>query len=75
MEWKVRVHHEEGSYWAEVIDLPGCLASGDSMDELLEALREAIALCVEDDVSSASAAEIEVAEMTMASGGVEPQAA
>lgn len=75
MEWKVRVHHEEGSYWAEVVDLPGCLASGDSMDELLEALREAIALCVEDDVSSASAAEIEVAEMTMASGGVEPQAA
>lgn len=75
MEWKVRVHHEEGSYWAEVVDLPGCLASGDSIDELLDALREAIALCVEDDVSSASAAEIEIAEMTVASGRIEPRAA
>ena len=75
MEWKVKMHHEEDSYWAEVVDLPGCLASGDTIDELLEALTEAIALCVEDDVSSTSAAKIEVAEMTVVSGGLGPQAA
>ena len=40
----VRVHPEEGSFWAEVRELPGCFASGDSMDELWEALGEAISL-------------------------------
>jgi hypothetical protein len=40
----VRVHREEGSFWAEVTDLPGCFASGDSMEELWEALTEAIGI-------------------------------
>jgi predicted RNase H-like HicB family nuclease len=39
----VRIH-DEGSdgMWAEVKELPGCLASGMDMDELREALAEAI---------------------------------
>lgn len=43
-EYRVLVHHEDDSYWAEVEDLPGCFVSGDSMDEIFEALPEAIAL-------------------------------
>lgn len=42
--WHVRVHSEDGSLWAEVLDLPGCFASGDTMDELVDALTEAIGL-------------------------------
>jgi predicted RNase H-like HicB family nuclease len=30
--------------WAEVLELPGCFASGQDMDELWEALTEAISL-------------------------------
>ena len=46
----MRVHEEEdGSLWAEVLDLPGCFASGDTLDELREALGEAISLYIADD--------------------------
>jgi predicted RNase H-like HicB family nuclease len=44
VELTVRVHQEEGSYWAEVLELPGCFASGETLDELREALGEAIRL-------------------------------
>lgn len=44
MDLTARVHQEDGSYWAEVVELPGCFASGDDLDELKEALAEAIFL-------------------------------
>jgi len=37
---------EEGGYWAEVPDIPGCASQGESLEELLHNLREAIAGCV-----------------------------
>ena len=43
-EFRVLVHEEDGSYWAEVEDLPGCFASGGTLDELREAVVEAITL-------------------------------
>ncbi len=46
----VRVNQEEdGSLWAEVLELPGCFASGDTLDALRDALEEAISLYVTDD--------------------------
>jgi predicted RNase H-like HicB family nuclease len=40
---KIVVHAaEEGGYWAEVPALPGCVSQGDSMDELMANIREAI---------------------------------
>lgn len=43
-ELHVDVHHEDGSYWAEVRELPGCFASGDTAAELIESIEEAVAL-------------------------------
>jgi predicted RNase H-like HicB family nuclease len=40
----VDVHREDGSYWAEVRELPGCFASGATVAELVEAVEEAVAL-------------------------------
>ena len=40
----VDVHHEDGSYWAEVRELPGCFASGDMVGELFESVEETVAL-------------------------------
>ena len=40
----VDVHHEEGSYWAEVRELPGCFAAGDTVAELIESVEEAVAV-------------------------------
>lgn len=33
---------EEGGFWAEVPDLPGCATQGDTLQELLRNLAEAV---------------------------------
>lgn len=33
---------EEGGYWAEVPALPGCITEGDTMEEVLDNLQDAI---------------------------------
>ena len=43
-EFTINVHQESDSLWADVVELPGCFASGDNPDELQEALEEAISL-------------------------------
>jgi predicted RNase H-like HicB family nuclease len=40
-EIRALVHEEDGSFWAEVPSCPGLLASGQTLDELAEALQEA----------------------------------
>ena len=46
---KAIVHHEDGVYWAEVPDLPGCYTQADTLDGLVENLQEAISLYLEDE--------------------------
>jgi len=46
MKIKIVVHEaEEGGFWAEVPAIPGCATQGDSRDELVQNLREAIEGC------------------------------
>jgi predicted RNase H-like HicB family nuclease len=54
IDYTVTVHQEDGSYWAEVDELPGCFAAGDSLDELWESLREAVELYVSTPESKVS---------------------
>ena len=43
MNIKVRVHEaEEGGFWAEVPALPGCVSQGETLDETILNIREAI---------------------------------
>jgi len=37
---------DEGGYWAEVPSIPGCATQGETMDELMANLREAITGCL-----------------------------
>jgi predicted RNase H-like HicB family nuclease len=47
MKIKVVVHEaKEGGYWAEVPAIPGCATQGESTEELLLKLREAIEGCL-----------------------------
>lgn len=39
-----QVHQEGGSFWAELVEFPGCFAAGDTLDELQASLSEAVAL-------------------------------
>ena len=42
-KYKAIVHEaEEGGYWAEVVELPGCVTEGDTLDELNANLQEAV---------------------------------
>lgn len=51
MKLKVVVHDaEEGGYWAEVPSIPGCATQGDSFEELLQNLYEAVEACLSVDL-------------------------
>jgi predicted RNase H-like HicB family nuclease len=51
VELTARIHIEEGRCWADVSELPGCFAAGDTLGELFESLQEGIALCLADETS------------------------
>jgi predicted RNase H-like HicB family nuclease len=52
MKIKVIVHEaEEGGYWAEVPAIPGCATQGETFEELLKNLYEAVEGCLSVDVS------------------------
>ena len=47
-KYAVVIHEEpEGGFWAEVPALPGCYSQGDSIEELMDNMSEAIALVLE----------------------------
>jgi predicted RNase H-like HicB family nuclease len=50
MQIKIVVHQEPEGLWAEVPSIPGCVSQGDSMEELLENIQEAIEGCLGVDV-------------------------
>jgi predicted RNase H-like HicB family nuclease len=51
MKLKVIVHPaEEGGFWAEVPAIQGCATQGDTMEELLENLHEAVEACLSVDL-------------------------
>ncbi|MBV9931803.1 MAG: type II toxin-antitoxin system HicB family antitoxin [Alphaproteobacteria bacterium] len=52
MKVKIVVHEaEEGGFWAEVPVLPGCASQGETMEELIANVREAISGWLEADVT------------------------
>ena len=38
---------EEGGYWAEILELPGCATQGETLDELKANMREALEAVLE----------------------------
>jgi len=53
MKIKVIIHEaEEGGYWAEVPAISGCATQGDTMEELIENLYEAVEGCLSVDLKS-----------------------
>lgn len=47
MRLQIIVHQaEEGGYWAEVPSIAGCVSQGESLDELLRNIREAVDGCL-----------------------------
>jgi len=58
MKLKVVIHPaEEGGFWAEVPAISGCATQGETIEELLTNLYEAVEACLSVDLT-----EIEIAE-------------
>jgi predicted RNase H-like HicB family nuclease len=54
MKLKVVIHEEEGGYWAEVPAIPGCATQGETLEELLRNVHEAVQACLSVEPGSAS---------------------
>ena len=51
MKLKIIIHDvEEGGYWAEVQAIPGCATQGDTMEELVQNIYEAVDGCLSVDI-------------------------
>jgi len=51
MRIKVVVHQaEEGGYWAEIPAIPGCATQGETFEELLKNLYEAVEGCLSKEL-------------------------
>lgn len=51
MRLKVVVHEaEEGGYWAEVPAIPGCATQGETLEELMTNVRDAVEACLSVDL-------------------------
>jgi len=54
MKIKVIIHEaEEGGYWAEVPAIPGCATQGETFEELLQNIYEAVEGCLSVDIDPA----------------------
>ncbi|HTT85268.1 MAG TPA: type II toxin-antitoxin system HicB family antitoxin [Rhizomicrobium sp.] len=52
MKIKVVVHDaEEGGFWAEVPAIPGCVSQGETMEELMANIHDAIEGCLSADIT------------------------
>ncbi len=66
MKFKVILREgEDGWYVVEVPSLPGCISQGKTVDEALENIKEAIALCLEPDDDIISLGSGQIAEVTV----------
>ena len=67
MTLKVVIHPaEEGGYWAEVPSIPGCVSQGETREELLAIVQEAIEGCLSVELESNSQEEgTEVVELAV----------
>ncbi len=53
MKLKTIIHKaEEGGYWAEIPAIPGCATQGETFEELLENIYEAVEGCLSVDVET-----------------------
>lgn len=53
MKIKAIVHEaDEGGFWAEIPSIPGCATQGETFEELLANIYEAVDACMSVDVAS-----------------------
>jgi predicted RNase H-like HicB family nuclease len=52
MKYIVLIHRENNSYWGECPEFPGCFSQGETTEELMENMREAVELYLDESNAS-----------------------
>jgi predicted RNase H-like HicB family nuclease len=60
MDLTVDTHAEDGGFWSEIRELPGCFASARTLSELGEAIGESVGLYLWDVPATIGAGELRV---------------
>jgi predicted RNase H-like HicB family nuclease len=63
MDLTLEIRQEGADYWSQIRELPGCFASGRTLDELREALGESIGLYLFDQPISIGEQELRVGQV------------
>jgi predicted RNase H-like HicB family nuclease len=66
MRLKVFIHHDGAEYWSEIAELPGCFASGRTLNELHDALGEAVGLYIWDEPAKIEPEQLSVGSVDIA---------
>jgi len=63
--YTLNIHEEDGEFWGQFEELPGCFAAGATIDELLESAEEALELYLrETDVPTPAAPVVPITSRT-----------
>ena len=66
MKLKIVVHEaEEGGFWAEVPAIPGCATQGETFEELLQNIYEAVEGCLSVDIPPPASRKQRIVEITV----------
>jgi predicted RNase H-like HicB family nuclease len=66
MKLKVLVHKaEEGGYWAEIPAIPGCSTQGETFEELLQNIYEAVEGCLSVDIDTPQKDDTQILEIAV----------
>lgn len=52
MKYHFKIHKEKKGFWAECLELPGCLTEANSLEELRQNMQEALNLYIEEPENS-----------------------
>ena len=52
MKYNFKIHKETKGYWAECLELPGCVSEGDNLEDLKANLHEALNLYLDEPMDS-----------------------
>lgn len=66
MKLKVHIHTaEEGGYWAEIPAIPGCATQGETFEELLQNIYEAVEGCLSVDLDVPQSDNVQILEIAV----------
>ena len=67
MKYIVLIHEdsESGGYWGECPELPGCYSQGETIDELMEHMKEAVELYLDESEPIEISCVKEIRELTL----------